>query len=178
MLEIVRLLTEERLNELGPGTPNLVVQPLLQELEGEWPKKARDRAFAAACLAGLWLYHDFLAESHAVSQELDTIEGSYWHALMHRREPDYGNSKYWFKRCPQHPISDDLCKEAALLTEQAGTPAGCEQLAGQKVWDSLAFVDLCESAARGPDALALLCRRIQLAEWKLLFHYCYERARL
>ena len=84
MLEIVRLLVEDRLIELGPGTPNLVVPPLLQELERALPKKAKNRVYASACLAGLWLYHDYLAESHAISQDLDTVEGSYWHALMHR----------------------------------------------------------------------------------------------
>ena len=48
---------------------------------------------ASACLAGLWLYHDYLDESHAVSQSIHTPAGSYWHGLMHRREPDFANPK-------------------------------------------------------------------------------------
>jgi hypothetical protein len=47
----------------------------------------------AACRAALWLAFDFLDESHAVSQELDTPEGSYWHGLLHRREPDFANPR-------------------------------------------------------------------------------------
>ena len=46
------------------------------------PHDVRDAAAAAACRAGLWLYHDFLDESHTISQEIETPEGSYWHALF------------------------------------------------------------------------------------------------
>src|SRR5262245_21627515 len=52
-----------------------------------------------AMLAGLWLYHDWLDESHRISQSLDTPTGSFWHAIMHRRERDFSNSKYWYARC-------------------------------------------------------------------------------
>jgi hypothetical protein len=166
------LLAEDRLNELGPGTPNLAVKSLLQELERELPKIAKNRAFASACLAGLWLYHDFFAESHAISQDLDTVEGSYWHGILHRREPDYGNAKYWFRRVPRHPIFAELWQDAKTLIHEAGSDV---QL-GAKTWDSAAFVDLCESAAYGPDDLTLLCRRIQHREWELLFHFCQVNA--
>jgi hypothetical protein len=174
--EIRPLLAEDRLNELGPGSPNLAVKPQLQELERVLPAKAKHRAFASACLAGLWLYHDFLDESHAISQDLDTAEGSYWHAILHRREPDYANSKYWFRHFSGHPIFGELRKEAAALAEQAGVPAGCEYLTRQKAWDPLAFVDLCEAAARDKGPHQRLCRLIQRCEWDLLFHYCHERA--
>jgi hypothetical protein len=174
--EIRPLLAENRLNELGPGSPNLAVKPQLQELERVIPAKAKHRTFASACLAGLWLYHDFLDESHAISQDLDTAEGSYWHAILHRREPDYANSKYWFRHFSGHPIFAELCKEAAALAEQAGVPAGCEYLTRQKAWDPLAFVDLCEAAARDKGPHQRLCRLIQRCEWDLLFHYCRERA--
>src|SRR5437868_5279501 len=107
--EIRPALTEGYLMDLGPASPNLAVQPLLQELQRDLPKKAKDRDCALACLAGLWLYHNFLDESHAISQDLDTVEGSYWHALMHRREPDYSNAKYWFRRVRDHAIFNELC---------------------------------------------------------------------
>ena len=42
---------------------------------------------ANACRAGLWLYHEFLDEAHEITQHLHTPAGSYWHALVHRREP-------------------------------------------------------------------------------------------
>lgn len=170
------LLAEDRLNELGPGTPNTAVGPQLEQLPRNVLPMAKHRAFASACLAGLWLYHDFLDESHTISQDLDTVEGSYWHGIMHRREPDFGNSKYWFRRVPRHAIFDDLCSAAATLAEQAGTPAGSAFLLQQKTWNPSAFIDLCEEGARGPSPLDRLCRQIQRCEWDLLFQYCHERA--
>ena len=40
---------------------------------------------ADAMLAGLWLWHDGLEESHTLSQKLDSPDGSYWHARLHYR---------------------------------------------------------------------------------------------
>jgi len=54
-----------------------------------------DLAMAHACLAGLWLLHGYLDESHEISQALKTSEGSFWHGVMHRIERDFWNSKYW-----------------------------------------------------------------------------------
>ena len=89
------LLAEPRLAPLGPGRANRAARPLLEALDERMfePHAVRDRDLAAACRAALWLYHDFLDESHTISQGVETAEGSYWHALMHRREPD--PSKPW-----------------------------------------------------------------------------------
>ena len=61
-----QLLADDRLNELGPGQPNLAVQPVLKTLTAAKllaPHKIHDRVAAEACLAGLWLYHDFLDDA-------------------------------------------------------------------------------------------------------------------
>ena len=55
-------------------------------------------AMADGCLAGLWLLHGFLDESHEISQSLKTSEGSFWHGIMHRIERDFWNSKYWYRQ--------------------------------------------------------------------------------
>jgi hypothetical protein len=88
------LLAADRVAPLGPGTPNGAARLQLAALDVETmfgPRPIRDRDMARACLAGLWLYHDFLDESHTISQDIDTPTGSYWHGIMHRREPDAGN---------------------------------------------------------------------------------------
>lgn len=170
--EIRPLLADDRLSELGPRTPNLPMKPLLQELTRELPKKARDSSFASAVLAGLWLHHDFLDESHSISQDLDTVEGSYWHGLMHRREPDYPNAKYWFRRVPGHPIWSELRRQAGELAVQTGS----ELLLKQGAWDPFAFVDRCESATRQGGDVERWCRQVQRIEWDLLFEYCHQRA--
>lgn len=101
-----------------------------------------------AALAGLCLYFGCWAEAHAIAQEIDTPEGSYWHAIVHRQEPDAGNSGYWFRKVGSHPIFPKLA-----------------QLAGIDRRDPFAFIQKCERGA--PGALEL-----QRAEWQLLFDYC------
>src|SRR6187402_2363611 len=98
--EFAALLAEPRLAPLGPGTPNRAMQAKLTALTVEKafaPHRLADRDMARACLAGLWLYHDFLGESHEISQDIHTPTGSYWHGILHRREPDPSNSKYWMR---------------------------------------------------------------------------------
>lgn len=53
--------------------------------------------------AGLWLYVDDLERSHTISQGMEDSTGSFWHGIMHRREGDFWNSHYWFRRVGQHP---------------------------------------------------------------------------
>src|SRR4051812_21642110 len=51
---------------------------------------------ADALLAGLWVWPTWLDESHQISQAIASPAGSFWHAILHRREGDFGNSKYWY----------------------------------------------------------------------------------
>jgi hypothetical protein len=138
------------------------------------PHRICDRSMADACRAGLWLYHNFLDEAHEISQKLHTPTGSYWHALMHRREPDFDNAKYWFRRVGTHPIYESLCSSAAELAVAAPSPAAF--LRTQSVWDPFAFVDLCAASLSGRAPCAELCRQIQKREWELLFEWCYRQA--
>ena len=96
--------------------------------------------------AGLWLYADQLNRSHDVSQTIETPTGSYWHAIMHRREGDYGNSHYWFRRVGKHPAMRALAD-----------------------YDADAFVDAV-AQTRDPRDPALV--DLQRREWAALFSWC------
>jgi hypothetical protein len=171
------LLAEPRLAELGPGRPEARVRAQLEalSLDSAFEKRAvRDADMARCCLAGIWLHFDFLDQSHALSQKIDTTTGSYWHGILHRREPDYSNAKYWFRKVRSHPVFEPLAKAAAELAQQEKHPSA--SVLRQGSWDAFAFVDLCEAAAGGRVPCAELCRRIQQAEWQLLFDYCYRQA--
>ena len=65
-----------------------------------------------APMAGLWLYFSCFEEAHNLIDDPKTAEGEYWHAVLHRQEPDAGNAAYWFRRVGQHPIFPKLAAEA------------------------------------------------------------------
>ena len=92
-----------------------------------------------AVLAGLYLYFSCRDEAHGVAQNIDTPEGSYWHALVHRQEPDPGNSAYWFGQVGKHPIFAELRTRAAEIGVASG-----------KSWAPRAFIDYCEAARARP----------------------------
>lgn len=174
--DVAVLLEESRLMPLGAGSPNTKLHTKLKDLTLErvfGDGKIRDQDMTKCCLAGLWLYHDFLDESHTLSQEIHSASGSYWHGIMHRREPDYANAKYWFQRVGNHPIFDSLAADAKEIAKGDSGDAA-KSLNRQNSWDAFAFVDLCERAAGSPSEM--LCRRIQQREWELLFDYCYGQA--
>jgi hypothetical protein len=177
-----KLLENARCNELGPGRPHSSRREALEALGAESlvePQRLRNREMALACVAGLWLRHDFLDESHRISQDIPGPTGSYWHGIMHRREPDFGNAKYWFRRVARHPIFAELAIEAGRFAGAAGDGVGPEAayLSEQADWDALRFVDLCQAAIDGRPSLRTLCMEIQQREWELLFDYCYRQAK-
>lgn len=117
---------------------------------------------AEAALAGLYLYFSCWEEAHTIAQAIETAEGSYWHAIVHRQEPDPGNSAYWFRRVGVHPVFPELRDRAAA----AGVHVGPR-------WDPFAFIELCERARRDPSSeLEGKALQAQLAEWQLLFDFC------
>jgi hypothetical protein len=174
---IADLLQDRRLSPLDQGRPDPALCAKLQALDAERlfaPAAIRRRELADACLAALWLYGDDLDRSHRVSQGLRGREGSYWHGIMHRREGDFANAKYWFRRVGFHPIHEALAARARSLARDA--PDGAAYLRARTAWDPYAFVDLCEAAGAAQGGVAELGRRIQQQEWQLLFDYCYRRA--
>jgi hypothetical protein len=175
---VSELLQGNDIRPLGPGAPNKENYGKLKALHVEaafQPKVVRDRDMANCCLAGLWLRHDFLDEAHTISQEIETPTGSYWHGLVHRREPDFANSKYWFRRVGRHPVFAPLHVEAVNLASQSDAGIA-HQMRSWPTWEPLSFVDLCETANGTNNPVERLCMEIQAREWWLLFESCYRSA--
>jgi len=162
---VAEILSPPRLAVLGPGIPNAERrnQLLAFDIETAFGVRLRDRSAATACLSGLWLYHDFLDESHSISQDLATPEGSFWHAILHRREPDPSNSKYWWRRVGQHPVLDQLRERAPEVGCDFTTP--------------FAFVDFVERVRGAGSAEEEIAKQVQLIEWQLLFDWCFTSAK-
>lgn len=167
------------LPSLGSGVPDGTVGETLKGLTVDTAFRDFDlveREMAACCISGLWLLYDFLEESHQISQQIDTPAGSYWHGIMHRRDGDFSNAKYWFRQSGEHPIYPELCEKAAQLAEEADSGGQTDFLHTQKAWDPFKFVELCQSVINSGTETETLCRNIQLCEWQLLFDYCFRQA--
>jgi hypothetical protein len=119
-----------------------------------------------AALAGLYLYFSCFDDAHEIAQRIDSVDGSFWHAIVHRQEPDAGNSSYWFRRAGLHPIFPALAERAAGI-------GGRYSVKLPAAWDPFAFINLCEAARERPGSnIEKAALEIQRAEWQLLFDHC------
>jgi hypothetical protein len=145
---------------------------------GEAQVRLRDqkasRLFADAyapeeALGGLWLYFSCSNECHEIVQNLETQEAYFWHAILHRQEPDAGNASYWFRRVGSHAIFPNLCRAASDVVKSY---PNVEFSPGER-WDPFSFIAFCERARKQPDSPSeRAALQIQRAEWQLLFDYC------
>jgi hypothetical protein len=50
-------------------------------------------------LEALWYdANDNWDKAHSIAQEIDSRDGAWVHAYLHRREGDHGNASYWYHR--------------------------------------------------------------------------------
>jgi hypothetical protein len=140
--------------ELGPG-PRAGVR---QEKE---LGKAMDSILAASNLPPqrqelirslLFLWHDHLNAAHEIAQGVATPDGSFVHGIMHRREPDYGNAAYWFRRVGNHPAYPGILKRTRALATTPPNKLVLKQLTPADEWEPFQFIQLCEQAERSGSA--------------------------
>ena len=164
-----KCLQRDRARPLGAGAAEKESRELLENLSVQSAfahTTPVDERMARCCLAAVWLLHDCLDESHTISQGISSPEGSFWHGIMHRREGDFSNAKYWFRKVGEHPVFESLAAQAKQL--------GCQSAAGR--YDPFAFVDACQAAVSGASSHADLCVQLQQREWELLFDHCFRAA--
>ena len=166
------------LSPKGPWKPALVDTVGDVSAEDVYGAQLADASFGAAVRAGLHLWNDALDESHTISQGIEHETGSYWHAIMHRREGDYGNSKHWFRKTGDHPVFTplaELAQGAVQRVSTGGVPSGMKKFDG-RTWDPGLFVALCEEAVGSGGALVTILETLQLYEIQLLLAYSEARA--
>ncbi len=174
---IERALAESRPRAFIFGPPCSEARAGLQALTDQTVSKNRRARMphdAQALQAALWLLFDFMTESHDISQQIATPSGSFWHGILHRREPDAFNAKYWMARIGEHPIFSELLNDAREIAGSVPALASAE-LAGKTSWDAAWFVDRCCSAPES-DAVRDALLEIQRREWTLLFDHNFRKA--
>lgn len=106
---------------------------------------------------------------HQFFQDAPGDLGSYWHGMMHRREGDFDNARYWFRRAGALPFFDTLHSRAAAFSAD---------MAKQMGWDPYLYTGQCEQARFGAEDEAGELIRLQRAEFEVVFDYTWRQARM
>jgi hypothetical protein len=169
LVRFKQLLASPGLPSIGPEVrPGVMAETELNPTLDELFRKHAVRSDCQRLIrALLLLWHDHLDASHNISQGIENMDGSFVHAIMHRREPDYSNAKYWWRRVGAHPAFPEIAKRVGELLKQGGAAELTTKLLPGGKWDACAFVDACEAAAGTSEREALLCE-IQRIETEVL----------
>lgn len=116
---------------------------------------------------GLLYALDDLDGCHQYFQNDGTDLGSYWHGMMHRREGDFDNARYWFRRSGTLPFFDNLHSQAAVFSPD---------MAKQNSWDPYLFTGQCEQAKFGAEDDRGEFPRLQRVEFDVVFDYTWRQA--
>lgn len=178
--DLQKLTVSAGLPELGPG-PRPGVDPVALLASRMEPLLAHSGLVPVGqqlIRATVFLWHDHLDAAHRIAQGIESADGSYVHALMHRREPDYWNSQYWWKRVGSHPCFVELGRRVENILGRLHERGLLAKIAPGRYWDACAFVDACERVAgrlaSDPEVQALLA--IQAQEFEVLLAYFCQTA--
>jgi len=112
--------------------------------------------------AGLHLANGEWERAHKLVQPLHTPAAAHWHALVHRHEGDFPNSKYWLRKAGRRAVYPRLAEAA----REAGHG---DLLTAEGAWDPLRFTD---ALARTPDVQWVT--DLDALETRLLLETCLE----
>lgn len=117
--------------------------------------------------AGLFYAYDAIDESHRIVQGIATDVASYWHGMLHRREGDFENARYWFRRTGR----------LGMFTEMHSRSAGVSPLMGRQMdWDPYVLVGQCEQARFGADLNQKELLALQRIEFEVMFDHLWHGA--
>ena len=173
--ELASLMSRDQLPSLGPEIrAGVQAETQIRDAVRQWSVKQQlpgESSELIQCVALLW--HDHLEAAHQIAQSIGTPDGSWLHGIMHRREPDYWNAKYWFRRAGQHPAYATLADQAGPLLDQGGQPDLAERLVKSGSWDPFAFVDAVEEALgpEGNDRIRECLQQVQAVELEAAARY-------
>ncbi len=130
-------------------------------------RPATDPAMAALMRAALFYFHNALPDSHDILNKAAGDVAAYWHGMVHRREGDFENARYWMRRAGEQPTFAELHARAS---------DGSPNMARQMGWDPFLFINLCEQLRFGADDLRLEVAALQHAEFDVMFSYLWRHA--
>jgi len=186
------MVVDLRLNDANPALPSLTprdqevpawFQDHFEVLDDMLGAPVRSKTDLTALHAGILQMVDHLTVSHEHSQSIEGQgryhAGDYWHAINHRREPDYGNAKYWFRHVGRHPLLKELAGVVPQLAAEfpGAVQAKTHALVDGGALDPFRFVDLISDAVRRKDQeLIRFAGRLQWIEMVGLLEHALRDA--
>lgn len=154
-------------------TPPLVARAIF---DVQISKNIEDQALSndsvAIChRAGLFLWNDDLARAHPLIQDLPDPTASFWHAILHRREGDFSNAKYWWHQTGTHAAFEEICD---VVLHRAPDFPFIDELRASGKWEAAIFSDFCQKAVQN-SAWKTECETVQRLEMKILLEWCAAR---
>ena len=116
--------------------------------------------------AGLFYYHNALADSHKEAARDEGDVAAYWHGMVHRREGDFENARYWMRRAGEQPVFQEMHARAS---------DGSPHMARQSNWDPFLFIHLCEQYKYGETEYKKEIGQLQRVEFAAMFDYVWRR---
>jgi hypothetical protein len=117
--------------------------------------------------AALLYAHDAIDEAHRIAQDGSSGAASYLHGMIHRREGDFDNARYWFRRSGRLGFFDDL---------HAATASISADMAKQENWDPYLFTGLCEQDEFGDHSRREVLVELQRREFDAFFDYVWRKS--
>jgi len=115
--------------------------------------------------AFLFYANDGLDEAHRIAQHASGDLASYMHGMIHRREEDFENARYWFRSAGELPFFPELQGRAAAISED---------MAKQLKWDPYLFTTLCERSKYGARTPLKVLGELQKAEFRVFLDYTFR----
>jgi len=158
----------KRLIPSGPGHPDLIRRiRAASERDLTGGAVMAHASHPELIRAGLLYAYDAIDETHRIVQGIETAEASYWHGMVHRREGDFDNARYWFRRTGRLPAFPEMHRRAAEFSSL---------MARQLDWDPYLFVGECEQARFGGDGDVKQLLALQRVEFDVMFEQLWGAA--
>jgi hypothetical protein len=123
--------------------------------------------------AALHLLNDDLDAAHRLVQAHEEDgTANYLHQIVHRREGDWSNTRYWVARTGRHPFHEEMLGVAKASAAETGGGTLGQTLERWSRWEPGRMVELCEGAAANPGPMADQVARLSWAETRGLLGWC------
>ncbi|MCY2974148.1 MAG: hypothetical protein NTW52_05715 [Planctomycetota bacterium] len=170
------------------------VQAWLASINTDWPIVAVEKSVFEGSLrdllmqhpdlvgseteAVLWLRLGLIDRAHDIVQDGKRGTAAFLHAIVHRLEGDYWNSKYWIRQVRDESLLEAIGGE---IIQSLDDPSHMElalklKLISSSEFQFNAFVDTCANltkAASSLDGSMSMVQRIVQSEWHAIARRCW-----